>query len=134
MAVMEKKIKLKGSQGEVKVEVLFDSGATYSCINEELAKKPASLDPLSEIVEFDTAQQGQKLKAKARIGLFFYLNGDRFSDEFMVLEGLSEQAIIGAKTLQSWRMKLDFENDEVIYDPRVTKLRIIKFCNEIFPI
>jgi len=52
------------------------------------------------------------------------LNGDRFSEEFMVIDKLSEDVLIGAKTLQSWRMKLDFEHDEVIYEPRVRKLRI----------
>jgi hypothetical protein len=29
------------------------------------------------------------------------------------------------RTAQKWRMKLDFEADEVIIDPRVTKLRLI---------
>jgi hypothetical protein len=33
--------------------------------------------------------------------------------------------IISAATLQKWRMKLDFEADEVIIDSRVTKLRLI---------
>lgn len=47
------------------------------------------------------------------------------SAEFMVIEGLSDRVIIGAKTMQSWRMKLDFEHDEVVYDPKVTKLRIV---------
>jgi hypothetical protein len=59
------------------------------------------------------------------VGLNFILQGYRFSDEFMVIEGLSEEVIIGAKTLQSWRMKLDFEAEKVIIDPRVTKLRLI---------
>ncbi len=48
-----------------------------------------------------------------------------FSDEFMVIEDLSEPVIIGAATLQKWGMKLDFENDAVIIDPRTTKLRLI---------
>jgi hypothetical protein len=43
----------------------------------------------------------------------------------MVIEGLSEEVIIGAKTLQGWRMKLDFEAEKVIIDLRVTKLRLI---------
>lgn len=125
MAVIEKKIKLKGSKGEEELLALFDSGATYSCIREELARKLANLEPLPEVMEFGTAEKGHKLKATSHISILFYLNGDRFSDEFMVVEGLSDDVIIGAKTLQSWRMKLDFEHDEVLYDPRVTKLRII---------
>jgi len=42
----------------------------------------------------------------------------------MIIDNLSEPVIIGAKTLQAWRLKLDFEKDEVIIDPRVTKLRL----------
>jgi hypothetical protein len=125
MAVLEKKIRLKGSKGEEELEVLFDSGATYSCIQKELAEKLANLESLPEAMEFGTAEEGTTLQANHGVRLNFYINGDRFSDEFMVLEDLSEKAIIGAATLQKWRMKLDFEHDEIIYDPKVTKLRII---------
>jgi hypothetical protein len=33
--------------------------------------------------------------------------------------------IIGAKTMQAWRLKLDNDADDIIIDPRVTKLRLI---------
>ena len=118
-------IKLKGSKGEEAVLALFDSGATYSCIHVELAKKLATLEPLPEVLKFETAEDEHKLEATSHISIMFYLNGDRFSDEFMVVDKSSEKVIIGAKTLQSWRMKLDFENDEVLYDPKVTRLRIL---------
>ncbi|MFQ6114744.1 MAG: retropepsin-like aspartic protease [bacterium] len=124
MAVIEKQIMLKGSKGEAEVLALFDSGATYSCIQADLAKKPGNLEPFPKGIEFETAEDGRKVKATSHISLFFYLNDDRFSDEFMVFEELSEKVIIGAKTLQSWRMKLDFEHDEILYDPGVTRLRI----------
>jgi hypothetical protein len=52
-------------------------------------------------------------------------NNYRFSDEFIIIPELSEEVIIGAKTLQAWRLKLDFENDEVIIGPEVTKLRLL---------
>jgi hypothetical protein len=40
----------------------------------------------------------------------------------MVVPGLSEEAIIGVTTMQKWRIKLDFEHDTVIVDPKVAKL------------
>ncbi len=125
MSVIEKTINLKGSRGEEKLPALFDSGARYSCIQRDLAEKLEIITPLPEVMEFGTAEEGHKVKALAHISILFYLNGDRFSDEFMVIEGLSDRVIIGASTMQKWRMKLDFEHDEVIYDPRVTKLRIV---------
>jgi hypothetical protein len=127
MSVILKNIKLRGSKGGENIEALFNSGATYSCIRRELAEKLATLESLPEVMEFGTAGTDYFLRATHRISIDFYLNGDRFSDEFMVLDKLSENTIIGASTMQKWRMKLDFENDEIIYDPKVTKLRLIKF-------
>jgi hypothetical protein len=52
----------------------------------------------------------------------FYYDDIRLSDEFMIVPGLSEEVIIGVNTLQKWRIKLDFENDTVVIDPKVAKL------------
>jgi 5-keto 4-deoxyuronate isomerase len=65
------------------------------------------------------------LRATEAIRLNFYIDGYRFSDEFMLISDFSERIVIGAATLQKWRMKLNFETGEVIIDPRVTKLRLI---------
>lgn len=45
-------------------------------------------------------------------------------DEFFVTDILSEEVIIGAKTMQAWRLKLDFEQDRVIVDQIVTRLML----------
>ncbi|MDL1956853.1 MAG: retropepsin-like domain-containing protein [Candidatus Desulfofervidus auxilii] len=126
MAVILKKIKLKGSKGEVEKEAIFDSGSTYSCIHPELAKKLGTIEPLPEPMEFLTAEEGRKITAKGAVRLNFYIDKYRFSDEFMVIDNLSNGVIIGAATLQKWRLKLDFEKDEIIIDPKVTKLWLLK--------
>ncbi len=125
MSVITKKIRLVGSKGSKEVETIFDSGATYSCIAPELAEELEILTSLPEPMIFGTAEKGGTLKSEKAARLNFYLDGYRFSDEFMVIDNLSESAIIGAATLQKWRLKLDFEHDEVIIDPRVTKLRLL---------
>jgi hypothetical protein len=125
MAVIQQEIRLEGSKGRKKVIALFDSGATYSCITPALAKQLAHCEPLPTPMKFGTAKNGEKVTAEECIRLNFYLNGYRFSDEFMLIPNLSEPVLIGAATLQKWRMKLDFEHDKVIIDPRVTKLRLI---------
>ena len=129
MAVIQKKIKLVGSQGSKEVIALFDSGATYSCIEPALAKKLGMTEFLPTPKHFGTAEKKRKVTAKERMSLDFKLNGYTFSDEFMLIPRLIRlrRIIIGAATLQKWRMKLDFENDEVIIDPRVTKLRLLVF-------
>jgi hypothetical protein len=125
MAIIQKKIKLVGSKGEREVLAIFDSGASYSCIQPQIARELEFILKLPEPMEFGTAEQKTKLTATERVPLNFYIDGYRFSDEFMLISGLSEPVIIGAKTLQAWRMKLNFETDEVIIDPRVTKLRLL---------
>jgi len=125
MAVIQKLIRLAGSKGSREEVVTFDSGSTYSCIRPELAEKLATIEPLPEPMDFGTAKEGETLTATERVSLNFYLDGYRFSDEFMLIPGLSEPAIIGAATLQKWRLKLDFEAGKVIIDPRVTHLRLL---------
>jgi hypothetical protein len=39
----------------------------------------------------------------------------------MVVPGLSKEAILGATSLQKWRIKLDFEHDTVIIYPKIAK-------------
>jgi len=125
MAVIQKEIRLVGSKGEKEVLAIFDSGSTYSCIQPQLAEKLGMIESLPEPMDFGTAEEGDKLSATEAIRLNFHLDGYRFSDEFMLIDKLSEPVIIGAKTLQAWRLKLNFETDEVIVDPRVTKLRLL---------
>ena len=129
MAVIQKTIRLVGSKGSEETPAIFDSGSTYSCITPALAEKLGRVEALPEPMEFDTAKEGQKLTATDRVSLNFYIDGYRFSDEFMLIPGLSEPAIIGAASLQKWRLKLDFEQDEIIIDPRVTRLRLLRFSH-----
>ena len=125
MAIIQKRMILEGSKGKEEVFGLFDTGASYSFIRPELAKRLEIIIPLPKPIELGTAKEDEKVTATHRISVDFYLDGYRFSDEFMLVSNLSEPVIIGAGTMQKWRMKLDFKNDEVLIDPKVTKLRIL---------
>ena len=58
---------------------------------------------------------------------FFSVTNDvKLSDEFYIIEELFEEAVIGASTMQKWKMKLDFENEKVEADPRIAKMQIIQ--------
>ena len=72
-------------------------------------------------MEVATAAVGHYLKINHRITVDFYIDDVRLSDEFFVIPGLSEDAILGVNTFQKWRIKLDFEHDTVIVDPKVAK-------------
>ncbi len=121
MGVIINRIKLVGSKGEKKVDGLFDSGASFSFIKEDLASRLGNIDRLPTPLEFETATEGEKVTVKERVVLDFYIEGIRLSDEFLIAEDLSEEIIIGAKTMQAWRLKLDFEQDRVLVDQMVTR-------------
>jgi hypothetical protein len=114
----------KGSKGEKTLYALFDTGSAFSCINEEFASAIGNLDKLPETRYFGTAAENQFLKVEYGMRLDFEVNDINLSDEFMVIPKLSEEAIIGVTTMQKWRIKLDFEHDTVIVDPKVAVLRI----------
>ncbi len=123
--IIERKLLFEGSLGEKRLLALFDSGASYSCIQPDLAKEMGYIENVRHPFKFEMAEQGKTIEINSRVTLDFYIDNYRFSDEFMIIPNLSEEVIIGAKTLQSWRFKLDFEKDEVIIDPRVTKLKLV---------
>lgn len=121
MSIIKLPLRYEGSQGEKHLYTLFDSGATFSCISPECAEGLANLEKLFRPMEVATAAVGHYLKINHRITVDFYIDDVRLSDEFFVIPGLSEDAILGVNTFQKWRIKLDFEHDTVIVDPKVAK-------------
>jgi len=79
---------------------------------------------LGRIRKLGTASDAHYIEVEYRVMLDFYINDVLLSDEFLVVPGISEEAIIGATTMQKWRIKLDFEHEEVSVDPRVAKLQL----------
>ena len=124
MSIIEKKIRLKGPLGEKEVTALFDSGASVSCIRPELAEELEQSIPVDPPLLISTADEGNSMFVNKEVALHFYIDDYRFWTEFFLVPGLSEKVIIGVSTMQQWRFKLDFEKEEVIIDPRVTRMRI----------
>ncbi|MBX6422827.1 retropepsin-like aspartic protease [Thermosulfurimonas sp. F29] len=127
MGVIVKRVRLEGSKGEAEVEVLFDSGASMSFIRRGLAERLGLVEVLPRPYRFETAEAGRIIEAREAVRLDFYLNGDRLSDEFLVLpdEVATEEVVIGASTLQKWRLVLDFEKEDV-YSVRKVKKHMLK--------
>ena len=111
-----------GSKGEKTIYTLFDSGASFSCISPENAEEIGIVENLRLPLEFATASRGHFVKIDSTLRSDFFYEDVRMSDEFMIVPDLSEEAIIGVNTMQKWRIKLDFEHDKVIIDPKVAKL------------
>ncbi len=122
MFIIKAPVRFEGSKGEKVINALFDSGASFSCISPENAAEIGMIEKMRHPLEVATASRGHYVKIENTLRSDFYFNDIRLSDEFMVVPDLSEDAIIGVNTMQKWRIKLDFEHDMVIVDPRVAKL------------
>ena len=118
-------LRFEGSKGDRTLYALFDSGATYSCIAEENVEDLEEKLKLHTPLRLATASESTFMEINYTTRLDFYHEEVRLSDEFLVVPGLSEEVIIGAATMQKWRLKLDFEHDRVIVDPAVAKLILI---------
>ena len=124
MSIIKEPLLFMGSKGEKRLYTLFDSGANLSCISPDYVKDievPVALGRPRKIA----TSEGHFIEVKFRVSLDFYMGDVLLSDEFLVVPGLSEEAIIGAATLQKWRIKLDFEQDKAIVDPKVAKMQLI---------
>ncbi len=125
MAILKLPLLYAGSKGEKHLYTLFDSGANLSCINPDMIADLEIPISLGRIRKLSTSSEGHYIEIKERIIVDFYINDILLSDEFLLVPALSEEAIIGAATLQKWRIRLDFEHDQVIVDPKVAKLQLV---------
>jgi hypothetical protein len=124
MSVIKLPVNYVGSKGEKNLYTVFDSAANLSCINPEYVEGLEMPTSLGRVRKISTAAEGHYIEVKERVLLDFYLKDVLLSDEFLVVPGLSEEAIIGAATMQKWRIKLNFEHDTVEVDPKVAKMQL----------
>lgn len=125
MSIIKIPLRFEGAKGEKVLYALFDSGANLSCINEEHAIQIANLESFLHPRKLATASEHHFIEITHAIRTDFFIHDIQLSDEFLVVPQLSEEVIIGAATMQKWRIKLDFEHDTVFVDPKVAKLQLI---------
>lgn len=93
-------VRFEGAHGVKTLYSLFDTGTTFSCIHPKFVKEIDDPVKLYRPLEIATADEGRFLKITERISSDFYINDIRMSDEFYIVPGLSEEAIIGVTTMQ----------------------------------
>jgi predicted aspartyl protease len=125
MSVIKLPILYMGSKGEKTLYSLFDTGANLSCINPDMIAELEIPVSLGRTRRMATASEAHFIEITHVIRLDFYIHDVLLSDEFLVVPNLSEEAVIGAATMQKWRIKLDFEHDTVHVDPKVAKMQLI---------
>lgn len=128
VGVLQKELLLIGTKGRRRCVALFDSGASRSIVRRDIAEslQPLSLLPDPDEWVFETATAGDDIRVQYAVGLTFRFDDSEawFRDEFIVFDECSEEVIIGASTLQTNRIVLDFENEEVRYPRTARRLRV----------
>ena len=128
VSILEHEVTIIGSKGRRRCRALFDSGASYSIIRRDIAQGIAGLEPLPDPANwiFETAEPGRLVETKYRVSLDFRFDDSEahFSDEFVVFDELSEELIVGAKTMQAWKITLDFNEERVNYRKSAQRLRV----------
>jgi hypothetical protein len=125
MSIIKTPLLFVGSLGEKHIYTLYDSGANLSCIHPDILDELEIPVSLGRTRKVGTASEGHFIEVTEAVRLDFYMDDVLLSDEFLVIPGLSEEAIIGAATMQKWRIKLDFEHDKAIVDPKVAKMQLV---------
>lgn len=124
MGLVIKELEIEGDLGKRNVETLFDSGASQSLIRKDMVTGIATVINLPHPIRFEMGDGKATIEAKELANLFIAINGYTINDQVIVVEELGDEMIIGARTMQGWRIKLDLENEEVIIDPKVMRMRL----------
>jgi hypothetical protein len=125
MGLIVKEVEIAGDKGTKKVKALFDSGAFLSLARRSVVQNVATEVKMPRSVSFQLGDGEGRLTTERWVPLFITVKGVEISDNVVVVDKLAEELIIGAGTLQKWRIKLDLENDDVLIDPRVAELKLI---------
>ena len=111
MSIIKLFIHFQGSKSEKTMPSLFDSQATYSCINAADALRIAEITPLRK--SKTVLISGKLIETNAVCLLDFYINDGLFSDEFLVAPNLQESVVFGATTIRKWRIELDYQHNTI---------------------
>lgn len=122
MGLIIKRLQVVGDKGKRRVQVLFDTGASASFIRRDIAQSLTTILKLPSPEVYTLGDGVGRLRATETAVLYVTIKGIRISDNFIVVPRLSDEIIIGANTLQKWRVKLDLENEDVLIDRRVARL------------
>lgn len=122
MGLIIKRLRVAGDKGERRLQVLFDTGASASFIRRDAVDKIATTLKLPSPETYTLGDGVGKLRVNETVVLYVYIDGIRISDNFIVAPRLADEVIIGANTLQKWRVKLDLENERVVVDKRMARL------------
>jgi len=125
MGLIIKDIELIGDKGKRKLEALFDTGASRSFIKRRIAKEIATVIKLPHLYTFTLGDGAGKIESQEEVVLDMKIKGYSLLAHFIVIDRLARDFIVGADTLQIWKIKLDPENEDVLIDKKALEMILV---------
>jgi len=125
MGLIVKRLIVEGDKGKKDVAALFDSGASASFIRKDIAKNVASIVKLPTTYKFMQGDGKHEIVIQHGVMINLTINDITVFQSLLVADQLSEELIVGADTMQHWKIKLDPENEDVMIDKKVLELKLV---------
>ena len=122
MGLIIKRLAVAGDKGTRVAAALFDTGASASFVRRDFVESVATVLRLPAAEVYTLGDGVGRLRATETAVLHVRIRGIRLSDNFVVVRWLADEVIIGANTMQKWRVTLDVENEELRIDRRVGRM------------
>jgi hypothetical protein len=106
LGIVRQDLLVKGDRKEMRLNVLFDSGASRSLIRSDVARELSTPKELLIQREF-TAADGHKVICKYFCDLIVEIEGKRIGIEAFLVDDLPVPLVFGALDMEAYMIKLD---------------------------
>ena len=112
-------LQVMGNEGQAMVRACFDSGSPTCFIRRDVSEQIARPMIMPRPRRFQLADGDSGLEIQESVYLEVTIKGVTVFWPFLVADRLSDEMIIGVDMMQRWKIKLDFEADDVEISPDV---------------
>jgi len=122
MGLMIKEYNVTGTRRSDTVRTLYDTGSRLSFTRRDIAENLGEIVAMPSPMRYMMADGRERITVNQRINLDVDIDGTSIGHSFYVADDLAEEIIIGADLMQTWKISLDLEKEEVAIDPRILYL------------
>ena len=123
MGLIIKEYTVTGALGSDTVRVLYDTGAGASFVRRSIAENLGTIVRTLLPMTFTMADGRGTLTVDQDVALYIDVDGTPLMCRFFIVDDLAEELLIGADTMQRFKITLDMDNEAVSIDPRALYLR-----------
>lgn len=125
MGLISKQLEVIGDKQKIKVQALFDTGASASFIRKDLADQIATVVRMPSPWMFILGDGKGRVRAEHCLHVDIIIKGIRIFHQLIAVKDLGEEMIIGPDILQRWRIELNPEREDILIDKKVTELKLM---------